>query len=403
MSNSVNLSNGVSYLAIPGPSVMPEAVLRAMHRASPNIYEGELHEITASVIEDLKYAAQTKGHVAMYICNGHGAWEAALSNMADAGDRILVAATGRFGHGWADQARSLGIEADVVDFGNAATIDLNKLEEALRADTAHAYRAVLVTHVDTSTSVRNDVAAVRRVMDAVGHPALLAVDCIASLGCDRFEMDAWGVDVMVAASQKGLMVPAGVGLLFMNDRAVEQRKSLKRVSSYWDALPRIAPEVFYQHFNGTAPTHHLYGFRAALDMIRAEGIENIWKRHEILANAVWAACDAWAAEGPLRLNIADPALRSHAVTAWRLGAPAGKDLRAWCETQAGLTLGIGLGMSTPDDPAGDGFLRFGHMGHVNAQMILSMLATTQTGMIALGIPHGSGALEAAGRVIANCA
>ncbi len=237
-------------------------------------------------------------------------------------------------------------------------------------------------------------------LDAVGHPALVMADCIASFGCDRFEMDGWGVDVAVTASQKGLMVPPGLGFVFFNDRAAEVRGRMARVSRYWDWTPRANAEFMYQYFNGTAPTHHLYGLRASLDMIRTEGIERVWQRHATLARAIWAAVDAWGTDGPLHLNVPEPAHRSHAVTSLRIGKPHGTRLREWCEHQAGVTLGIGLGMATDDDPNSDGFFWFGHMGHVNAQMILGLLATVDTGLKALDIPHGGGAVEAAGRVIA---
>ncbi|MDG1424465.1 MAG: aminotransferase class V-fold PLP-dependent enzyme, partial [Paracoccaceae bacterium] len=217
-----------------------------------------------------------------------------------------------------------------------------------------------------------------------------------------FEMDAWGVDVMVAASQKGLMVPPGLAFVYFNEKAAEQQYALERVSSYWNWQQRVSPEGFYQYFCGTAPTLHLYGLRTALDMIKAEGIEAIWSRHKVLAQAIWAAVDCWGSgAGKMRMNVQNPQHRSHAVTALHLGAPDGKKLRRWVEHEAGLTLGIGLGMSTPDDPNGDGFFRFGHMGHVNAQMIMGLLGTVEAGLCALDIPHGSGAVEAAARVMAS--
>jgi alanine-glyoxylate transaminase/serine-glyoxylate transaminase/serine-pyruvate transaminase len=225
-------------------------------------------------------------------------------------------------------------------------------------------------------------------------------DCIASLACDRFEMDAWGVDVMIAGSQKGLMVPPGLAFVFFSEKAAEARRALPRVSRYWDWTNRANPEMFYQYFGGTAPTHHLYGLRASLDMIRAEGIEAIWDRHERLARAIWAACEVWGETGPLELNIADPALRSRAVTALRIGAPHGSDLRRWVQDHAGVTLGIGLGMAEPGAPAWHGFFRIGHMGHVNAHMILGALGAIEAGLMALDIPHGSGGVAAAARVIA---
>ncbi|MET4100747.1 alanine-glyoxylate transaminase/serine-glyoxylate transaminase/serine-pyruvate transaminase [Roseovarius sp. MBR-78] len=397
----MSLANGRAYLAIPGPSVMPEEVLRAMHRASPNIYEGALIEMTAGLIPDLRAVARTKGRVAIYIANGHGAWEAALANTVAPGERVLVPATGRFGHGWAEVAQLQGIAPEIIDFGKRSAVDLDRVEAALRADTAHEIRAVLATHVDTSTSVLNDIKGLRDVLDAVGHPALLMADCIASLACDRFEMDAWGVDVMVAASQKGLMVPPGLGFVFFSDKAAAARARLERVSRYWDWTGRADPEMFYQYFGGTAPTHHLYGLRAALDLIAAEGIEAIWHRHEVLARAIWAACETWGSTGPLEMNIADRALRSHAVTALRIGAPHGSALRAWVQETTGVTLGIGLGMAEPGDPAWHGFFRIGHMGHVNAHMILGALGAIEAGLVALDIPHGAGGLAAAAAEVAR--
>ncbi|MBC7133325.1 MAG: aminotransferase class V-fold PLP-dependent enzyme [Roseovarius sp.] len=396
----MSLASGRAYLAIPGPSVMPEEVLRAMHRAAPNIYEGELIEMTAGLIPDLRAVARTKGRVAIYICNGHGTWEAALANTLAPGARVLVPATGRFGHGWADVAQGRGLSVEMLDFGKRAAFDLARVEAALRADTRHEIGAVLATHVDTSTSVRNDIKGLREVLDATGHPALLMADCIASLACDRFEMDRWGVDVTIAASQKGLMVPPGLGFVWFSDKAAEARRRLGSVPRYWDWTHRADPEMFYQYFGGTAPTHHLYGLRAALDLINAEGIEAIWDRHETLARAIWAACETWGATGPLELNIAERSLRSHAVTALRIGAPHGSALRQWVQDNAGVTLGIGLGMAEPGDPAWHGFFRIGHMGHVNAHMILGALGAIEAGLVALDIPHGTGGLAAAAAEIA---
>lgn len=397
----MSLSQGRSYLAIPGPSVMPEAVLRAMHRGAPNIYEGELIEMTAGLFPDLKRVAGTSHVATIYIGNGHAGWEAALANVVGPGDTVLVPATGLFGIGWGEIASGLGADVQTLDFGRQSPMDPARIEAALRADTEHKIKAVLAVHVDTSTSAKSDIAGVRAALDAAGHPALLMVDCIASLGCDRFEMDAWGVDVMVSASQKGLMVPPGLAFVFFNDRAQAVRASMERVSRYWDWQPRTDPDLYYQYFCGTAPTHHLYGLRVALDMILDEGLDHVWARHAKLARAIWAAVEAWGQGGPIHLNMADPAHRSHAVTSLSIGAPHGTNLRRWTQDQAGLTLGIGLGMATDEDPRADGFFRFGHMGHVNAQMILGMLTTVQAGMQASGIPFGPGALDAAAAVIAG--
>ncbi len=397
----MSLGHGRNYLAIPGPSVVPDRVLQAMHRPAPNIYGGPLHEMTDSLYPDLRMVAQTAQNVAIYIGNGHAAWEAANCNVFSRGDRALSLITGQFGIGWAASARALGVEVEEIDFGKQAPVDLARLAEALEADRGHAIRAVLLTHVDTATSVRNDVAAARAALDAAGHPALLMVDCIASLGCDEFRFDDWGVDVMVAASQKGLMTPPGLGFVWFSDRAAERCRGNDLRTPYWDWTPRTTGEQYYQKFCGTAPTHHLYGLRAALDMIVEEGLPAIWARHGKLARAIWAAFDAWGAEGPMHLNIADPAHRARSVTSVRIGAPDGTRLRDWVEHRAGVTLGIGLGMAAPEDPAWHGFFRVGHMGHVNAHMVLGALGAIEAGLLALEIPHGTGALAAAAGVVAE--
>ncbi|WP_108458921.1 pyridoxal-phosphate-dependent aminotransferase family protein [Devosia naphthalenivorans] len=394
------LATGRSYLAIPGPSVSPDRVLNAMHRTAPNIYEGEIIDVTRTVVADLKRVALTGQNVAIYIANGHGAWEAAICNMFSRGDRALLAATGRFGFGWAETARKMGIEVDILDFGKSGPADPARIAEALRADTDHEIRAVLVTHVDTASSARNDIAAIRAAIDSAGHPALLAVDAIASLGCDELRMDEWGIDVIIGASQKGLMIPPGLGFIWFSDKALAVSQQSGLVTPYWDWKPRAVGAEFWQYFGGTAPTHHLYGLREALTMILdEEGLENTWDRHRRLANAIWAAFDAWGKGTGIALNIPDPSARGWSVTAATIPNGGAGALRKWLETEAGVTLGIGLGMAQPTEPSYADFLRVAHMGHVNAHMTLGVLATMEAGMQALGIPHGPGALEAAAAAI----
>lgn len=398
----MSLAQGRPYLAIPGPSTMPDRVLNAMHRAAPNIYDGALIDMTRGIYPDLRRIADTAAHVAIYIANGHGAWEAANANLFSRGDKALVAATGRFGIGWADSAQRMGVDVEVIDFGRSAPADPARIAEALAADTGHAIRAVLVTHIDTASSVRSDIPAIRAAIDAVGHPALLAVDCIASLACDEFHMDAWGVDVMVSASQKGLMVPPGLGFVWFSDKALAASARADLATPYWDWKPRAVGEEYYQFFCGTAPTHHLFGLRESLTMIlEEEGLPHVWARHATLARAVWAAFEAWGKGGDIALNIADPACRAHSVTAARIGGGGAGRLRKWLETEAGVTLGIGLGMALPTEPAYGDFLRVAHMGHVNAHMTLGVLATMEAGMRALDIPHGRGGVEAAAAVVAG--
>lgn len=388
----MTLANGRPYLAIPGPSAMPDRVLQAMHRPSPNIYTGELVDLTATLWPDLRALAGTKGHVAIYIANGHGAWEAANTNVFSRGDKVLVLSTGRFGIGWTESVTALGVRAEVVDFGTQA-MDMTRAAQALR-DHRDA-KAVLVTQTDTSSSAKTDIAALRAAMDDAGHDGLLMVDCIASLGCDEFRMDDWGVDVMISASQKGLMVPPGLAFVWASDKARAAGQGSDLRTPYWDWTPRFDATMFYQYFGGTAPTHHLYGLRAALDMIAEEGLPQIWDRHTRLARGIWAAVEHWGQDGDLRLNIADPAQRGHSVTTIRTSGGDGTRLRDWCEREAGVTLGIGLGMNTPEDPQSDNAFRIGHMGHVNAHMVLGVLGVIEAGLDALGIAHRPGGVTAA--------
>jgi len=399
----MSLSNGRPYVAIPGPSVMPDRVLAAMHRPAPNIYTGAIVDLTDGLLADLKQVARCSGHATIYITNGHGAWEAAIANMFSRGDTALVCSTGHFAIGWADAAARMGVEAEILDFGRRAPVDPQRLEERLRQDSDHTIKAVLLTHVDTATTVLNDIAAVRRAIDAAGHPALLAVDAIASLVCEPFDLDAWGVDVLVAASQKGLMTPPGLGFIWVSDTALERSQASDLATPYWDWKPRIAKAIFSHNFAGTAPTHHLYALREALDMIEEEGLEHVWTRHDALARAVWAAFGRWADGGDIELNVPDPQARSHAVTAARFGGGAAERLRSWVETEAGVTLGIGLGMALPSEPTYGDFLRVAHMGHVNAHMTLGVLAAMEAGLQALNVPHGDGALDAAAAAIAEAA
>ncbi|TCO69307.1 pyridoxal-phosphate-dependent aminotransferase family protein [Rhodovulum euryhalinum] len=396
------LSHGRPYLAIPGPSVIPDRVLQAMHRPAPEIHGGAMVDLLAGLLPDLRAVARTRHKVAMYISNGHGVWEASIANTLSRGDRMLALATGRFGHGWAETAEAMGVDVEVLDFGKRSPVDPDRVAARLAEDRAHAIRAVTLVHVDTATSVRNDVAAVRAALDAAGHPALLMVDCIASLACDRFEMDEWGADVMISACQKGLMVPPGLGFVFFNERAEAARVCADLVTRYWDWRMRADPEEFYQYFWGTAPTHHLFGLRAALDMlVHEEGIEAAWARHARLARAVWAAFDTWGRAGSIELNVTAPDHRSHAVTSVRIVPPNATALREWLADTAGVTLGIGLGMAAPGDPAWHGFFRIAHMGHVNAHMVLGALGSIEAGLLALDLPHGPGGLEAAAAVIAG--
>lgn len=399
----MSLAKGRHYLAIPGPSVMPDEVLAAMHRPAPNIYFGELVELTQGLVPDLKTVAGGSDHFAYYISNGHGLWEASLTNMISRCDKVLVCTTGAFGHGWAEVAERLGAQVEILEFGTQTPAQPDKLEAALRADTAHEIKAVLCVHVDTATSLRNDIRGLRDAIDAAAHPALFAVDCIASLGCDRFEMTNWGVDVMIAASQKGLMTPPGMGFIWFSQKAYDVGHGADLRTPYWDWEARTEPEQLYHYFDGTPPTHHLYGLRVATDMLLEEGMEAVWKRHATLARAYWAAAQTWGEGGALRLNVAKPEHRSHAVTSLGLAGNDGTRLREWLTDNMGVTLGISLGMADWQSPEWHSYFRIGHMGHVNAHMVLGVCGAIEAGFTALGIDHGAGGAAAAGQVLAAAA
>ena len=398
----MSLAFGRDILSIPGPSMIPDRVLQAMHRPAPNIYEGDLIDLTARIKDDLKEVAQTDGEALIYIANGHGGWEAALSNIVNRGDKLLALSTGRFTRGWIEIAKPLGADVTEIDFGTDAPIDPQKVEDALRADRAHEIRAVICVQTDTASSVKNDIKALRAAIDAAKHPALLMVDCIACLACDEYRMDEWGVDVTVSACQKGLMTPPGLAFNHINEKAIEARKRCDQTTGYWDWTMRRTPDVYYMNFYGTAPTHHLFGLGTAMDMIlREEGIENTWKRHEILASSVWAAIEAWGTEGSISCNVTDRNNRSTAVTSVRTGDHDADALRRWSQDEAGLTLGINLGLTALGSARENGLFRIGHMGHLSPPMILGTIATIDAGFKKLNIPHGPGAIEAATRVIAK--
>ncbi len=394
----MSLNFGRPQLSIPGPSIIPERVLNAMHRPSPNIYEGPLIDMVDTLYPDLQSVARTKHTVAIYIANGHGAWEAALKNTLKSGDRVLVLGTGRFPINWGAMAHSHGIDTQVIDFGMQDDVCQNKVADALKNDSNGEIKAVLAVQTDTASSVKNDILAIRKTIDETGHDALFMVDCIASLACDEYHMDAWGADVTVAACQKGLMTPAGIAFVYFNEKAAQARKRVQP-GEYWDWVLRTQPYIFYRQFDGTAPTHHLFGLREALDMlVHEEGIKNAWKRHTTIANAIWAAIDCWGSKGSLKHNIIDKAKRSNAVSTLATGAGNATQLRNWCQKNAGLTLGIPLGFEGDDF---DSHFRIGHMGHLNPPMVMGTLGTIETALKALDIPHGEGALSAATQVLAN--
>jgi alanine-glyoxylate transaminase/serine-glyoxylate transaminase/serine-pyruvate transaminase len=374
--------------------VIPDRVLNAMHRPMPNIYEGALVEMSKGILAEMPSIARTSGHGFIAVTNGHGAWDMSLANTLSRGDKVLVLESGRFATGWGEQAAAMGVDVEVQNAPPRRAVDPAAVEERLRADKTHEITAILVVQIDTASSVWNDIAAIRKAIDAAGHPALYMVDCIASLGCVPYEMDAWGVDVTVGGSQKGLMVPPGLGFTWANEKAMAAHQNAGLRTSYWDWTKRITGESHYWRYHGTPPISHLYGLREALDMIAEEGMENIWARHQVFGAAIRAAVEAWAAPGGLELNITDPAARSDSVTTVRTGSVDPGRLRQVCEDEGGLTLGIGLGEEYENSA-----FRIGHMGHLNPPMVLGTLATIEAALTAMDAPMGgSGAAAAAARI-----
>ena len=388
----MSLSNGLQMLAMPGPTNVPERVLSAMHRPAIDIYSGELVGVTESCMRDLRSVFRTAHDVYVYISNGHGAWEAALANTLSRGERILVLESGRFAVGWGGMGSSMGLQVDVMAGDWHRAVDPAAVEQTLRADEDKAIKAVIVVQVDTASGCVNDLGAIRRAIDAADHPAMLMVDTIASLGTMAFEMDAWGVDVAVCGSQKGLMMPPGLGFVAAGPKAKQAHRSANLRTRYWDWSERDGPE-HYQKYCGTPPEHQLFGLREALDILLAEGLPNAIRRHELLAGATRAAVQTWTERGMFDFNIAEPAERANSVTTLRMMDSHDPDaIVEFCQQQCGITLGVGIG-----ELSGKGF-RIAHMGHCNAPMVLGTLASIEIAMdaVACGDQHNypSGIAEA---------
>lgn len=379
---------GREFLAIPGPTTMPDEVLQAMHRPALDIYSKEMVELTESLLSDLSKLFATQGQSYIHIANGHGAWESTLSNVLSRGDKVLVLESGRFAIGWGMAAAAMGADVEVLKGDWRRAIRPAEVEERLRLDKEHKIKAILAVQVDTASGAYNDIEAIGKAIKASGHPALFMVDTVASLGCMPFEMDKWGVDVAMSGSQKGLMTPPGLGFVAANDRAREVHKKAGMRTPYWDWSEREGSE-HYRKYAGTAPVHLLFALRKAIDMLYAEGLENAFRRHSLLGEAVRRAVSVWGEGQVLGLNIAEPQERSNTVTTVLMNGHDPVALHTYCKEKCGVVLGVGIG-----ELHGQAF-RIAHMGHVNAPMILGTLGVIEVGLNALGIPHGKGGTEAA--------
>jgi alanine-glyoxylate transaminase/serine-glyoxylate transaminase/serine-pyruvate transaminase len=391
----MSLRFGRALVAIPGPSIIPDRVLDAMRTPMPNIYDGELLDVSAEVLDRLPAIADTTGHAFMLIGNGHAGWEMVIANTLNRGDKVLVLDSGRFPLMWGEAVKFAGVETEVLTGTPFGPVDPAALEARLAAGPADEFAAVIGVHVDTANSVRNDVAALRRAIDASGSSALFMIDGIAALGCDEYHMDAWGVDVTVGASQKGLMTPPGVALVWANERAVQRGNGNDLRLRYLDWDSRINAEQVYQNYGGTPPVSHLYALREALRMIDEEGgLPAVWARHQVLADAVRAAADAWAIPDGIALCIEDLNARANGVTTLHSGSVDALELARRCEQGAGLT--IGRGVLAPEH-----MFRIGHMGHVNPPSVMGTLGTIEAALRSMDAPLGGSGLAAAATVIAD--
>ena len=380
---------GREFLAIPGPTTMPDEVLQAMHRPALDIYSEQMVQLTDGLLRDLSGLFATKGKSYIYIANGHGAWEAVISNVLSRGDKILVLESGRFAVGWGIAAAAMGVDVEVLKGDWRSAVKPAAVEARLRQDNEHRIKAILAVQVDTASGAFNDIEAIGKAIKSTGHPALFLVDAVASLGCMPFDMDGWGIDVAMCGSQKGLMTPPGLGFCAANERALEVHKTAGLRTPYWDWTEREGTE-HYRKYGGTAPVHLLFALRQAIDMLFGEGLENTFRRHRLLAEAVRRAVAVWAEGQVLSFNIAEASERSDTVTTVVMASSHDPiALQRYCKEKCGVVLGIGIGELT-----GQAF-RIAHMGHVNAPMILGTLGVIEVGLRALGIPHSRGGVEAA--------
>jgi alanine-glyoxylate transaminase / serine-glyoxylate transaminase / serine-pyruvate transaminase len=385
----MTLANGREFLSIPGPTTVPHEVLNAMHRPAIDIYSGTLLDITTSCLEDLRRVFRSEGRVYIYAANGHGAWEAALVNVLSRGDKILVLGNGLFAAAWGEMAAVLGVEVETLPGSWRRAVDPAALETRLHDDRLGKIKAVLAVQVDTASGSVNDVPAIRRAIDAADHNALLMVDTIASLATMPFDMDGWGVDVAVAGSQKGLMMPPGLSFVAAGGKAFAAHSVAGLRTRYWDWTAREGT-LHYQKYCGTPPEHMLFGLRKALDLLFEEGLDNVFQRHRLLAEGVRQAVGVWAEGGAFDFNVLEPSERADSVTTVRMRDGLDpRPLLAFCERTCNVVLGIGIGEL--DGKA----LRIAHMGHINAPMILGVLGAVEVGLVALDIEHGKGGVQAA--------
>lgn len=367
---------GRNFLFVPGPTNVPDRVLRAMHVPMEDHRASIFPQLTLPLFERMKKIFKTKdGQVVIFPSSGTGAWEAALTNTLAPGNRVLISRFGQFSHLWGELAKRHGLDVIVQEeeWGTGANPD--RIEEALRADKNHEIKGVLVVHNETATGVTSNVAAVRRALDAAKHPALLFVDGVSSIGSLDFRFDEWGVDLAITGSQKGLMLPAGLGIVCASKKALAAIKDGNCAHAYFDLNDQIKANAT-GYFPYTPALPLLYGLREALDIIDEEGLENVFARHAQLAGGVRAAVAAWG----LKTCAKDPKWYSDTVTAIMVPAGVnGADVIDVAFRRYNLALGAGL-----SQVAGKLF-RIGHLGDLNELMLLGAIAGAEMAMRDSGI------------------
>ena len=380
---------GRHFLQIPGPSPVPDRILRAMSYPTIDHRGPEFGALGLKVLAGIKKIFQTEQPVVIYPASGTGAWEAALTNVLSPGDSVLMYETGHFATMWKKMAESLGLKPEFIGLpgieGWRRGVQADRIQARLLADTEHSIKAVCVVHNETSTGVTSDILAVRKAIDAAGHPALLLVDTISGLGSADYRHDEWGVDVTVSGSQKGLMLPPGISFNAVSRKALEASRSAKLPRSFW-AWQEIIEMNKTGYWPYTPNTNLLYGLHEALDMILGEGLDNVFARHQRLAAACRAAVKAWG----LEIQCADPQVYSPVLTGVMM--PAGVDadeVRRIIYEKFDMSLGTGLGKMKGR------MFRIGHLGETNDLTLMATLAGCEMGLKLAGVPVAGSGVAAA--------
>jgi alanine-glyoxylate transaminase/serine-glyoxylate transaminase/serine-pyruvate transaminase len=376
---------GRHFLQIPGPTNVPDRVLRAIDAPTIDHRGPAFGDLGKEILSDLRKVFQTEAPVIIYPASGTGAWEAALTNTLSPGDTVLMCRTGWFASLWNEMATRLGLTPVFIDTDWRRGADVAAIGQALEADKAHKIKAVCVVHNETSTGCASRIDEVRAAIDAAKHPALLLVDTISSLASIDYKHDAWGVDVTVAGSQKGLMLPPGLSFNAVSTKALKAADTAKLPRSYWDWRPMLeANKTGY--FPYTPGTNMLFGLHAAVRMLLEEGLENVFARHDRHAEATRRAVRTWG----LEIQCADPRHYSSSLTAVRLPDGHSADgLRAVILEKFNMSLGNGLGILK------DHVFRIGHLGDLGDLQLLGTLGGVEMGLRLAGVPHKPGGVQAA--------